>query len=197
MRTTPAILSLLLALPLPAAALEIGAKLPAAPEKLRNVDGKEALLSSFSGPKGTLVIFSCNHCPFAKAWEGRIVALGNKLKGSGLGVVMVNSNDPSRVPEDGYEAMRSRAREKGYPFPYVVDATSNLARSFGATRTPEAFLFDGAGKLVYQGAVDDNSESPEKVKDRFLENAADALLAGKPVPLATTQTIGCTIKFRS
>jgi peroxiredoxin len=182
--------------PAAANALAIGDAMPSAEVKMLSVDGKTVTLTTSKGDKGTLVIFTCNHCPYAKAWESRIVALGNELAGRGIGVVAINSNDPKVAADDGYESMQQRAKEKGFAFPYVVDDTSNVARAFGATRTPEVFLFDAQGKLVYHGAVDDNSEDASKVTVSYLRDAAEALIAGKPVQTAETKALGCTIKFR-
>jgi peroxiredoxin len=182
--------------PAAANALAIGDAMPNREVKMLNVDGRTVTLATSKGDQGTLVIFTCNHCPYAKAWESRIVALGNQLAGRGIGVVAINSNDPKVAADDGYESMQQRAKEKGYAFPYVVDDTSNVARAFGATRTPEVFLFDAAGKLVYHGAVDDNSEDASKVSASYLRDAAEALIAGKPVHTAETKALGCTIKFR-
>jgi peroxiredoxin len=189
---------ILLALLLPGAAwaLATGDAIPMKDAKLHNVDGRVISIAEVAGAKGTLVVFTCNHCPFAKAWEGRIVALGNDYGKRGIGVVAINSNDPKVAADDGYEQMQQRAKEKGYEFPYAVDSSSDVARAFGATRTPEAFVFDASGKLIYHGAVDDNSEDPAAVQAHFLRDALDALLAGKPVANAETKALGCSIKFR-
>jgi len=175
--------------------LAIGDALPMADVKMKNVDGKEFSIADVQGKKGTLVIFSCNACPFAKAWEKRIVEIGNTYPKRGVGVIVINSNDPNRVAADGYEEMQERAKDRGMRYPYVVDATSELARTFGASHTPEAFVFDKDGKLVYHGAVDDNTE-PGKVKQRYLQEVLKAVVAGKDVALKETKSIGCSIKFR-
>lgn len=179
-------------------ALKPGEGLPpqAAAIKLTGVDGREVSLKELMGPKGLLVIFSCNHCPWVKAWQARMVALGNGYSKKGIGVVAVNANDPVAYPDDDLAHMKAQAKEHGYQFPYVVDATSDVARAFGATRTPEAFLFDANGVLVYHGAIDDNAEKPEAVRKRYLADALEALLAGRPVPVAETKALGCSIKFR-
>lgn len=179
-----------------ATALEIGEAAPMSSVKMKNVDGRELSLAESAGPNGLLVVFTCNHCPWARAWEERIVALGNACRGKGIGVVAVNSNDPSEYTEDGYEPMQARAKEKGFEFPYVVDATSGVARAFGATKTPEAYLFDAHGKLVYAGAVDDNAKDPGAVKAQYLKDALDAVAGGRPVTIARTKALGCSIKFR-
>lgn len=177
--------------------LAIGAAVPMTDVKMMNVDGKSVTLAGIKGAKGTLVVFTCNHCPWAQAWTDRIVALGNEYSKKGIGVVAVNPNDPNAYDEDNYDAMVARAKERGMNFPYVVDATSDLARAFGASHTPEAFLFDKSGKLVYHGAVDDNAREPEKVTARWLHDALDATVAGKAVAVKETKSMGCGIKFRA
>lgn len=185
-------------LAVPAWALKPGDTLPkeASAIKMMGVDGNEVSLNELVGPKGLLVIFSCNHCPWVKAWQARMVVLGNEYSKKGIGVVAVNANDPVAYPDDDLAHMKAQAKEHGYQFPYVVDATSDVARAFGATRTPEAFLFDANGVLVYHGAIDDNAEKPEAVQKRYLADALEALLGGKPVPVAETKALGCSIKFR-
>jgi peroxiredoxin len=177
--------------------LAIGAAVPASSVKMENVDGKQLTIAEVEKPEGLLVVFTCNQCPFAKAWESRIVALGNEYQSKGIGVIAINSNDPAVAPGDSFDAMQQRAKDKGMQFPYVVDATSSVARAFGATRTPEAFVFDKNGKLVYHGAVDDNKEDPDKVENPYLKNALDAVVAGTDVAVKETKSIGCTIKFKS
>jgi thiol-disulfide isomerase/thioredoxin len=178
-------------------ALGIGDRAPAADVKMKNVDGRELTIEEAAGAKGTLVIFSCNHCPWVKAWEQRLVELGNAYPAKGIGVIVVNPNDPAAYPGDSFEAMVERAKEKGYRFPYVMDATSGVGRAFGATRTPEAFLFDAGGVLVYHGAIDDNAEDAAKVTKRYLRDALDAVTAGSKPAVAETKALGCSIKFRS
>ena len=178
-------------------ALPIGATIPMADVKMKNVDGKELDLAEVKKPAGTLVVFTCNHCPFAKMWESRIVELGNTYAAKGIGVVAINANDPKVAADDSFDVMQQRAKERGMQFPYVVDATSNLARAFGATKTPEAFLFDKEGKLVYHGAIDDNGQEPSKVENAYLKLALEAVVNGGEVPVKETKSIGCGIKFRS
>ena len=177
--------------------LAIGDRAPLTDKMMRNVDGKDVSIKAVTGQKGVLVVFTCNHCPWAKAWEERIVALGNTYAAKGIGVIAINSNDPTVAPDDGYESMQRRATERGMQFPYVVDATSAVARAFGATRTPEAFLFDASGALVYHGTIDDNANEPGKVQAFYLKDALDAVVAGKDVPVKETKALGCGIKFRS
>ena len=196
MLTKLLVLTMVLLAPAPALALSIGEAMPSREVKMKSVDGSEVTLAGTAGAKGTLVIFSCNACPFVKAWEDRMVALGNEYAKKGIGVIAINANDPKVVAQDGYAEMQQRAKEKGIAYPYVVDETSDVARAFGATRTPEAFLFDAGGKLVYHGAIDDNSQDPAAVEARYLRDALEAVLAGAPVAVADTKAMGCTIKFR-
>ena len=177
------------------AALEIGAKAPMADAKMKGVDGKEVAIKDVMGAKGTLVVFTCNACPYAKGWESRIVELGNAYAAKGVGVIAINANDPKVVADDGYDQMVTRAKDRGMKFPYVVDSTSEVAKAFGAARTPEAFLFDAQGKLVYHGAVDDNVESAEKVTKSYLKDALDSVVAGKEVSVKETKAVGCGIKW--
>ncbi len=176
--------------------LNIGDKAPSTSVKMKNVDGREISIADVAGKEGTLVIFSCNHCPFVKAWQGRIASIGNAAKGKGVGVIVINPNDPAAYAEDSFDEMQKRAQQLGFTFPYVADATSDVARAFGATRTPEAFLFGKDGKLVYHGAIDDSKEA-DQVAKRFLQDAIDAVTAGKDIPVKETKFVGCGIKFRT
>ena len=178
-------------------ALAIGNTAPMADVKMASVGGGNLSIAEVKGSKGTLIVFTCNSCPFAKAWEGRIAEIGNTYAKQGIGVIAINANDPAVKAEDDFPAMQERAKSLGLAFPYVVDASSDVARAFGATRTPEVFLFDRKGKLVYHGAVDDNSREPEKVTSRWLRDALDATAAGKAVAIKETKSLGCTIKFRA
>jgi len=176
-------------------AIAIGASAPSLDVKMTGVDGKSTSIADAKGAKGTLVIFTCNHCPFVKKWQDRIVGIGNDAVAKGIGVIAVNANDPGVVPEDGLGGMKGLATAKGYKFAYVVDAGSKVARSFGAGRTPEVFLLDAGGKVVYHGAVDDNVEDAKGVKEHWLTDAVKALAAGEPIPVAETKALGCSIKF--
>ena len=176
--------------------LKLGDTLPMAETKMQNVDGKTVTLASAKGEKGTLVIFSCNGCPWVQAWQGRMVDLGNRFAKEGVGVVFVNSNDPTASKADDFDAMKTRAKELKMEFPYVVDATSDVARVFGATKTPEAYLFDAKAKRVYHGTIDDNAKAPDEDTATYLADALSAVTAGREVPVAETKALGCTIKFR-
>jgi hypothetical protein len=177
--------------------LTVGAPAPLASQKMKSaLDGKSVSIADVAGKAGTLVIFTCNHCPFARGWERRIADLGNTYAKKGVGVILVNANDPAKYPEDGFAEMQARAKSLGLQVPYVVDETSSLARAFGASVTPEAFLFDKAGKLAYHGTIDDNHQDPAQVGKRYLKDALDAVVAGKLPAVAETKGIGCGIKFR-
>lgn len=181
------------------AALAAGAPIPgpAAAVKMKNaVDGKPVSIADVQGKAGTLVIFTCNHCPFARGWERRIAELAATYSKKGVGVILINANDPAKYPEDDLAGMQARAKQLGLQVPYVVDETSGVARALGASVTPEAFVFDKNGKLAYHGAVDDNHRDAGAVKAHYLKDALDAVLAGRPAPLAETKGIGCGIKFR-
>lgn len=176
--------------------LAIGGAAPMADVKLKSVDGRSLAIADAAGKKGTLVVFTCNSCPYAKRWEKRIAAIGNAAIRRGIGVIAINSNDPERNAEDSFDVMVERAKQLGLRYPYVMDETSDVARAFGATRTPEAYLFDAQGKLVYHGTIDDNAADGSAVKQPYLKRAVDALVSGKAVAVAETKAIGCGIKFR-
>src|SRR5215831_11679731 len=179
------------------AELAIGDAMPMKDVKMTGVDGKAVTLAGVAGKKGTLVVFTCDHCPWAKMWQTRVTEIGNAAGKAGIGMVAINSNDPAEYPEDGMDGMKARAKQLGVKFPYVVDATSDVARAFGAMRTPEAFLFDAAGKLVYHGTVDDNPQDANAVKDAWLKDAVNAVSTGKTVTTAETKAMGCSIKYRA
>ncbi|MCB0527038.1 MAG: thioredoxin family protein [Saprospiraceae bacterium] len=163
---------------------------------LKNIDGKMVSLESIEGAKGYIVIFTCNHCPYAKAYEDRIIDLHKKYAPLGYPVVAINPNDKDRQPADSYENMQKRAKEKDFPFVYLYDDTQEIAQTYGATRTPHVYLLDSDRVVKYIGAIDDNSEEPTEVKEKYLENAIDALRSGKEVGVKETKAIGCTIKWK-
>ncbi|MBM3470855.1 MAG: thioredoxin family protein [Armatimonadetes bacterium] len=166
------------------------------PFSLPATDGSTVSADQFADRAVLGVIFWCNHCPYVKAWEDRLIAIQREYAEKGVQMVMISSNDPVAYPDDSFDAMRSHAREKAYPFPYLFDESQQVARSYGATRTPEVFLFDRERVLRYHGAPDDNFERPEEVTSRYLRDALDALLAGGTPAEATTPPKGCTIKWR-
>ena len=170
---------------------------PAAAIKMKSaLDGKSVSVADVKGKAGTLVIFTCNHCPFARGWERRIADLTATYSKKGIGAILINANDPAKYPADDFAGMQARAKELGLQVPYVMDDTSGVARGLGASRTPEAFLFDKDGKLAYHGSIDDNHHDASAVKAHYLQDALDAVLAGRPAPVAETKGVGCGIKLR-
>lgn len=165
--------------------------------KLKNVDGKVLNAEELSkGKQATVIIFSCNHCPYVQAWEDRMVQLGKTYGSRGAAFALVNANDPVKYTEDSYPEMIKRAKSKGYPFPYLHDADQSVAKAYGATRTPEVFLFDAQGTLQYHGRVDDHYEDPKQVKSQDLKDALEAVLAGRTPAIVETPVVGCTVKWK-
>ncbi len=168
--------------------------------KLKNVDGKMVALSDYKSAKGAIVIFDCNTCPYSKAYNDRIIALHKKYATLGFPVITINANDPQISPGDSFEAMSSRAKNKNYDFPYLVDETQEVARSFGATNTPHVFVLQRSGKdfkVAYIGTIDNNSRDESSVSKKYVEDAVDALLGGQTVGTPNTKAIGCTIKWKN
>ena len=174
--------------------LAIGSAAPMADRKMTDVSGKKLSLKSIAGPTGLLVVFSCNTCPFVLAWEDRYAQLAAQSAQAGVGMVLVNSNEGKRNGDDSLDAMKAHAKDREYAVPYLVDARSELADAFGASRTPHVFLFDRDLKLVYRGAIDDNSENAKKVKEDYVADAIGSLVAGEEVEIKTPRSIGCSIK---
>jgi peroxiredoxin len=176
-------------------ALKAGAK---APEfSLPGTDGKTWSLSDFRDAKHLVVTFWCNHCPYVQGWEGRAIALANEYAPKGVRFVMINANDARAYPDDSFDRMRARAKEKGYPFPYLHDESQDVARSYGALVTPHPMLFGPDRTLLYQGRIDDNMESPGQVKEHFLAAALDAAVAGRAVRPSERSVQGCSVKWKS
>ncbi|MBK8192399.1 MAG: thioredoxin family protein [Lewinellaceae bacterium] len=163
---------------------------------LKNVDGTMVSLAGIKDAKGYIVVFTCNHCPYAKAYEDRIIELHKKYAPLGYPVVAINPNDKDVQPADSFDKMVERANMKSYPFAYLYDETQEIARTYGATRTPHVYLLDAKRVVRYIGAIDDNSEEPSEVKEKYLESAIDALRAGKDVSVKETKAIGCSIKWK-
>lgn len=158
-------------------------------------DGNTYSLDSFSNKKALVVIFSCNHCPYVQAYEDRIIEIQNDYADD-LQVVAISSNEDTNYPEDSFEKMKERALLKKFNFPYLHDETQQVAKAYGATHTPEIFLFDSKRELVFHGKIDDNWQEPNSVKSKYLRNAIDELLSGKKISVPETFTIGCTIKWK-
>lgn len=165
--------------------------------RLKNVDGKMVSMADFKDAKGFVVIFTCNHCPYAVAYEDRIIDLHKKYAPKGFPVIAINPNDSVVVPADSYSAMVVRAKEKQFPFPYLLDAEQKVYPVYGATRTPHIYLLERKGNdlvVAYIGAIDDNYQDAEQVKETYLANAIEALLKGQKPSPDFTKAIGCTIK---
>lgn len=163
---------------------------------LPGVDGKSHALADYADKQVVVVIFSCNHCPYVRAWEDRMIQIQADYADKGVQFLAINANDAVKYPSDSFEAMVERAREKGFNFPYLHDESQAIARAYGAQRTPEVFVFDQERRLRYHGAIDDNYEEPARVKQHYLRAALDAVLAGKPAPIAETAPVGCTVKWK-
>ena len=175
-------------------ALQIGDAAPAF--SLRGVDGKTFDLGSFEAKSIVVVVFSCNHCPYVQAYEGRLVGIQRDYGSRGIQVVAINSNDDEAYPDDSFPAMVVRAREKHFNFPYLRDTTQAVAQAYGATHTPQLFVFDRARRLRYTGKIDDNWQRPEAATRQYLRETLDALLDGGEPDEPTTFAIGCTIKWK-
>lgn len=175
--------------------LEIGAKAPKTDLSLTNIDGKSVTLNELKKENGLCVIYSCNTCPWVIAWEDRYNEIYKQCEADGIGFVLVNSNEAKRSGDDSLDEMKKHAGEKGYEsFAYVVDKNHELADAFGATKTPDVFLFNGDMELVYKGAIDDNSKDKSSVSEPYLINAVKALSKGEQIDPATTKALGCSIK---
>ncbi len=173
--------------------LKTGSQAPAF--TLPATDGKTYSLESFTLKKAVVVIFSCNHCPYVQAYEDRIMEI-QKDYSKDLQIIAISSNEDENYPEDSFEKMKERASMKGFNFPYLHDASQTVAKAYGATHTPEIFLFDSERKMVFHGKIDDNWQDPQSVKSKYLRNAIDELLSGKQISVPETFTIGCTIKWK-
>lgn len=176
-------------------AFSIGAPLPEF--NLKNTDGTMVAARDYAGKQALVVIFSCNHCPYAIAYQDRLIRLQKEFGPQGVEFVLINPNDAKKQPQDSFENMQKRAKEKNYPFPYLHDESQAIARTFGASRTPEAYVFGPDRKLVYHGRVDDNTEE-QQVRSRDLQDALNMLLAGTPdkIKSPVTKAFGCTIKWK-
>ncbi len=166
---------------------------------LKNIDGKMYSLKDDTTAKGYIVIFTCNHCPYAKAYEDRIIALDKKFRPQGYPVIAINPNDPSLVEEDNFVNMQKRAKEKGFTFPYLIDDKQEVFPKFGATKTPHVYIlqkFDSNLMVQYIGAIDDNYEDEKAVKIKYVDRAVEALLFGSAPDPSFTKAIGCSIKVK-
>ncbi|MBI2176444.1 thioredoxin family protein [Candidatus Woesearchaeota archaeon] len=162
---------------------------------LPGVDGKTYMLRYFLNREILVVIFTCNHCPYAQAYENRLIRLAREFSAKAQ-FIAINSNDASAYPQDSFESMKIRAMEKRFPYPYLHDESQETARAYGALVTPHIFVFDRSGRLSYQGGVDDNWENEKAVTKQYLGDALAELAAGRAVTRKTTPVIGCSIKWK-
>jgi thiol-disulfide isomerase/thioredoxin len=165
-------------------------------EPLPAVDGKAYNLDAFSDSRAVVVSFTCNHCPYAQAYEDRFIALAKEYGPKGVAFLAINPNDAEGYPADSFEAMKVRAEEKAFPFPYLRDESQTVAKAYGAVCTPHIFLFDEERKLVYEGRIDDNWKKPEDVTAQDLRDAIEDVLGGRPVRTPQTNPMGCSIKWK-
>ncbi|MBK7149726.1 MAG: thioredoxin family protein [Bacteroidetes bacterium] len=167
--------------------------------QLKNVNGQMVSMANYPEAKGFIVIFTCNHCPFSKKYEDRINALHKKYEKKGYPVIAINPNDAAQYPEDNFENMVKRAKEKKFAFPYLHDETQAVAAMYGATKTPDVFVLQKENKdliVKYTGAIDDNADDAKAAKEKYVEQAVDEMLAGRSVSVSFTKAIGCSIKWK-
>ena len=180
----------------PSTMLELGTPAPAF--RLPDCDGREHALEDFASASALLVVFMCEHCPFVRHVRAELAAFAREYAARGLAVVAINSNDLVAYPQDGPDAMRRESRELGYVFPYLIDATQDVAKAYRAACTPDFFLFDGTRRLYYRGQFDGSRPgNGVAVTGSDLRGAADALLAGQPAPPEQRPSLGCNIKWKA
>ncbi|MDP9230244.1 MAG: thioredoxin family protein [Bacteroidota bacterium] len=188
------ILALIMLALKPFGELPIGADMPKTDVKMKDINGKEVTLKDAKKKNGLLVMFSCNTCPYVIKNQGRTTEIGKYALANDIGVILINSNEAQRDNDDSYEAMRDYAKEQGYTWHYVVDKNSEIADAFGAKRTPECFLFNKEGKLVYHGAIDNNPGNQTAVNRHHLKEAINEMKTGKEIAIKETRSVGCGIK---
>jgi peroxiredoxin len=177
--------------------MAVGTKAPAF--SLPGTDGKTYSLDDFADAKVLVVVFTCNHCPYAKACEDRLIALQHDYASRGVRLIAINPNDSSgKYADDSFEKMKERAEQKGFNFPYLRDESQAVARAYDAACTPDVFVFDGDRKLVYNGRIDDNWQDEAAVKERDLREVIDAVLGARAHRLReVVPSMGCSIKWKS
>ena len=181
----------------PETKLNPGNSLPGGNVTMKNIDGKETTIAGAMDKNGVLVMFSCNTCPFVIKNQPITRQTIAYAKAHHIGVVIINSNQAKRGDDDSYENMKKYAQEQGYTVPYLADDNAKIADMFGANHTPEIFLFNNQQKLVYKGAMNDNPSDPSGYKKMYINDAIDALVAGKKIETPITKSIGCSIKRRA
>lgn len=177
--------------------LPIGSDMPKADVKLKDISGKEVSIKEAAKQNGVLVMFSCNTCPYVIKNQQRTLEVAAYAEKNNIGVIILNSNEAQRNDEDSYEAMKAYAKEQGYKWNYAVDKNNEIADAFGASRTPECYLFNSGFKLVYHGAIDDNPADADNVSRHHLKAAVDEMAAGKDVTVKESRSVGCGIKRKS
>ncbi|MBD2756179.1 thioredoxin family protein [Spirosoma validum] len=166
---------------------------------LKNVDGRTVSLADYRTQKGLIVVFTSNHCPFSKNYEDRLMALDRKFAPQGYPILAIMPNDPAAYEDDSFDNMKARARDRSYPYAYVIDETQSTARAFGATRTPQVYVLkqtNGQFILEYVGTVDDSPQDSASAQRRYVDEAVSSLLSGRPVQSPITKPIGCAIKWK-
>jgi len=174
--------------------LPLGSSIPKGDIKMKDISGKEVSLKDAQKKNGLLVMFSCNTCPYVVKNQSRTIEVAKYALGNDIGIVVLNSNEAQRGSDDSYDAMKKYASAQKYDWNYLVDKNSTMADAFGANRTPECFLFDKSGKLVYHGAIDDNPSDANAVSRKHLVKAIDEMMAGKEVSVKESKSVGCGIK---
>ncbi len=165
--------------------------------ELKNIDDSMVSLSDYKDAKGFIVIFTCNHCPYSVAYEDRIIELDKMFKPKGYPVIAINPNSPKAYPDDSFDNMKLRAKEKGFTFPYLFDDQQLIYPQYGATKTPHVYILEKTGKdniVRYIGAIDNNYKNAAAADKKYVEDAVNALLKGEKVPVEITKAIGCSIK---
>jgi peroxiredoxin len=168
--------------------------------RLPNVDGRMVTMKDYSEAKGFIIVFTCNHCPFAKRYEDRLNAMDKKYAPLGYPVIAISSSDVGLIKQDGFQEMVKKAKDKHFTFPYLLDSSQLVAQMFGAAKTPHAFVVQRVGShniIKYSGAIDNNGAEPERATQHYVTDAVDALLAGQPIAITCTKSIGCEIKMRA
>jgi peroxiredoxin len=168
----------------------------AVPFELPGVDDRRHALADYADKEAIAVVFTCNHCPYARAWEDRLVDIQADYADRGVQLLAISANDAKNYPADSFPRMKERSEEKGFNFPYLYDESQEVARAYGAERTPEIFLFDKGGTLRYHGTVDDNYDDPAAVRNHYFRDALEAVLEGRHLLSAETAPVGCTIKWK-
>ena len=175
--------------------LSLGSSIPLGDVKMTDISGKIVSLNDVKMKNGLLVNFSCNTCPWVVAWQDRYNSLAEASQKNEIGFITINPNTRIRDRGESLDDMRDFAKKYDHNFLYTLDKGALLAEAFGATKTPHIYLFDGSGKLVYRGAIDDNARKPKKVKETYLMDAIQAVGTGKAIKIAETRAFGCEIKF--